>query len=143
MTDDTYTPVFLCKKCGKQSYPLGKEPMHMPILDVPVTCPYCGHKTNYEWISPEIRNEIIKKKAGLIDNLQENLILKKHVETLDAKVTTLSSEIELLKARLELLTKDEIHKIKENLGNNASDIVSLIEKVNDLKEKVTFQEENK
>lgn len=143
MTDDMYTPLFLCSKCNKTSYPLGETLMHFPIIQAPVKCVHCGYKTLYDWVSPEIKNEIIKKKAGITDNPQENTLMKKQIETLEAKFNSLSSEIELIKTKMEILTKDEIEKIKEKAGENTTDIDSLIKKVNDLKDMAMFKEENK
>ena len=135
-----YRPVFLCPKCNEQSLPLGNHKRPLPITDVNVTCPFCNYQTKYEWLTPKLQSEMIKKERGLTTN---NSLLEQRIKTLEAGREADRSEIRLLTQRLEILENQKLQEIRSSLSDRTAEINGLTEEVRDLKDKAQFQEENR
>lgn len=65
MSKQGHRLLFVCEGCGKSHFPFGQELFDLPVLSIPVICPFCKVKTIYDWHTSEIKSEIIKKELNL------------------------------------------------------------------------------
>lgn len=121
-----------CSEC-KYSWSVKWGNFKLPYTEY-VKCPKCGHEKEITWHDDETRRKLAQKKLGLLDEIpQQNPkmdVLEKRLDTIEAKLTAITTEQELLRTKIDLITKDQLQKINAELSDHNFNINSIHDRVN-------------
>lgn len=139
MIDELLNLTGICKKCGYEWVVQRSVKVRLPYSKR-LKCPECGFEYNETWYDDETNKKLTQKALGLLpsENKDDSQIISKSIEALEAKFNSLSKEVELLRTKLDLLTKDEIQKLKNEDSDHTFTINGIQTRMNDLEKE--FQE---
>lgn len=122
-----------CVNCKKSFRPYGEfTRMSLPHEDT-VTCKWCNHTDEYEWLDTETKKARYRKQHNLDENRDFEL-LKQKMDVLESKQIANDKEIELLREKLAILTKNEIKDLQDKAGDHQFNMNNLQGQITELKE---------
>ena len=95
-------------------------------------CPNCSTEFEKTWYDEETKIKLEQKRLGLLPEPPDKSkleVLDKRIDAVEAKIIAITTEQELIRTKLDIITKDQLQKLHEDITNHEFSITSINDRV--------------